>query len=125
MRQRVRVIAFLLIAEGVYALFWLVQLLPSLGWRDRSSVALMLARGAVGAMQLSTGSGLASGRRSAASLARWALVLSAGLLTIELGWRMTPTNLDPTYRWPVVAAYWIYVGVAIWLLRRALLALEH
>ncbi len=119
-----RLLAFLLIAEGVYTLFWLVQLLPSLGWRYALSVALIAARGVVGAMQLSTGWGLSSRRLSALSIAPWVLAASAALLTIELGGQLTPTNLDPTFRWPVVGAYWIYCAIAIWLLRRALLSLE-
>src|SRR6476646_6093150 len=101
-----RVVALLLIAEGVWTLMWLTQLLSSLGWRDKSSVALILARGVVGAMQLTTGWALASRRPSALALARWVLLVSAGLLTIEIGWRLTPTDLDPTYRWPLVLAYW-------------------
>src|SRR5262245_15033446 len=124
-RASMRILALLLIAEGVWTLVWLTQLLSSLGWRDKSSVALILVRGIVGAMQLSTGWGLANRRPSALSLARWVLFFSAGLLTVEVGWRMTPTDLDPTYRWPVVIAYWLYAGAAVWFLRRVLLSFEH
>jgi len=113
-----RILSLLLIAEGVWTLVWLTQLLSSLGWRDKSSVAVILMRGIVGAMQLSTGWGLASRRPSAVSLARWVLLCSAGLLTIEIGGRLTPTDLDPTYRWPVVIAYWLYASAVVWLLRR-------
>lgn len=120
-----RIVGLLLTAEGVWTLFWFVQVLSSLGWRDRSSVALILARAVVAAMQLSTGWGLSSKRQSAPSIARWVLLLSACLLTIEMGWQMTPTNLDPTYRWPVVLGYWLYAGVAIWFLRKALLSSQH
>src|SRR5262245_5912461 len=113
-----RILALLLIAEGVWTLVWLTQLLSSLGWRDKSSVAAILARGIIGAMQLSTGWGLASRRPSAVSLARYVLLLSAVLLTIEIGWRLTPTDLDPTYRWLVVLVYWVYASAAIWYLGR-------
>jgi hypothetical protein len=112
-----RLPGFLLIAEGVYTLFWLVQLLPSLGWRNGASVALIAARAIAGAIQLSTGWGLSSRRPSALSIAPWIFASSAALLTIELGGQLTPTNLDPTFRWPVVVAYWIYAGLTIGILR--------
>jgi hypothetical protein len=112
-----RLLSFLLIAEGVTTLAWLVQLMPSLGWRDRSSVAIVLARGVVGAMQLTSGWWLATGRQSAPAMARAALLVSAALITVELGARMSPTNLDPTFRWPIVGAYWIYAIAAVWWLR--------
>jgi hypothetical protein len=120
-----RVVALLLIAEGVWTLMWLTQLLSSLGWRDKSSVALILARGVVGAMQLTTGWGLASRRPPALALARWVLLVSAVLFTVEICWRLTPTDLDPTYRWPLVVAYWVYALVAFLFVRRALLSLQH
>ena len=120
-----RILGLLLTAEGVWTLVWLTQLLSSLGWRDKFSVALILARGVVGAMQLTTGWGLGSRRPSALALARWVVLVSAVLLTIEIGWRLTPTDIDPTYRWPMVVAYWVYALVAILFVRRALLSLEH
>jgi hypothetical protein len=113
----IRLLAFLLIAEGVSTLFWLVMLLPSLGWRDRSSVAVIVVRGVVGALQLVSGWGLASRNVSAPALACWALGLSAALLPLEIGFHLSPSNLDPTYRWPLVWAYAVYALVAIFVLR--------
>jgi hypothetical protein len=118
MRQLVRVLALLLIAEGVWTLVWFTQLLSSLSWRDKTSVAAILARGLAGAMQLTTGWGLASRRPSSPALAKWVLLVSAVLLTIETGWRLTPTDLDPTWRWPLIAVYWLYALVAAWFLQR-------
>ncbi len=112
-----RVLGFLLIAEGVSTLFWLVMLLPSLGWRDRSSVAVIVVRGVIGALQLVSGWGLASRNASAPALARWALGISAALLALEIGFHLSPSNLDPTYRWPLVWAYAAYALVAIVILR--------
>lgn len=113
-----RILALLLIAEGIWTLVWLTQLLSSLGWRDRSSVALILARGVVGAVELTIGWSLSSRRSAALSLARWVLPCSAVLLTIELGASMTPTDLDPSYRWPVVIAYWLYASAVVWFVRK-------
>jgi len=115
----IRVLAFLLIAEGVSTLFWIVMLVPSLGWRDRSSVAVIIARGVIGALQLVGGWGLAIRSASAPVLARWALGLSAALLVLEVGLRMSPSNLDPTFRWPLVSAYAVYALAAIVILRPA------
>lgn len=113
----IRLIGCLLIAEGVSTLFWLVMLLPSLGWRDRSSVAVIVARALIGALQLVSGWGLGARNASAPALARWALLLSAALLVLEIGGRMSPSNLDPTYRWPLVGAYGVYAFVAAVVLR--------
>jgi hypothetical protein len=112
-----RLLSFLLIAEGVTTLFWLVQLLSSLMWRDRASIAIVLARGVVGAMQLTSGWWLAMQRLAAPALARVSLLLSAGLITLEIGARLSPSDLDPTFRWPLVGAYWVYALVAAWWLR--------
>ena len=120
-----RILGLLLTAEGVWTLVWLTQLLSSLGWRDKSSVAVILARGVVGAVQLSTGWGLASRRASALALARWVLLVSAVLFTVEMAWQVTPTDIDLTFRWPFVMAYWVYALVAILFVRRALLSLQH
>jgi len=114
-----RLLGLLLVAEGVSTAVWLAQLLPTLGWRDRSSVALMAARAVVGAMQLTSGWWVSTRRPPGAVLARWALVLSAVLTTFEFGARLTPTDLDPTYRWPLVWAYWVYALGAGWYLARA------
>ncbi|HKW01874.1 MAG TPA: hypothetical protein VJN96_18750 [Vicinamibacterales bacterium] len=115
----VRVLALLLIAEGVWTVVWFTQLLSSLSWRDRSSVVVILTRALVGAAQLTTGWGLASRRPSSAALARWVLLVSAVLLTIEISWQLTPMDLDPTWRWPLVLAYWVYALVAAYVLSRA------
>ncbi len=120
----VRLLGFLLVAEGVTTLFWLVRLAPSLGWRDPASTTLILFRGLVGAMQLTSGWWLSTRRPSAGPLARLALFLSAALMTLEIGERMSPTNLDPTYRWPLVIAYWVYALGAGWFLSRAARRLE-
>jgi hypothetical protein len=64
-----------------------------------------------------SGWGLASRNASAPTLARWALGLSAALLALEIGFHLSPSNLDPTYRWPLVWAYAVYALVAIFVLR--------
>jgi hypothetical protein len=53
-------------------------------------------------------------RPIAVGVARVTLVGSAVLTTLELGWRLAPSNLDPAWRWPVVVGSWIYA--AVWLM---------
>ena len=50
-----------------------------------------------------------AGRRAG----RWSLIASALLTPLEIGWRLVPTNTDPTYRWALVAGYWVY-AMAAW-----------
>ena len=50
-------------------------------------------------------------------LATATLAASAALVTFETGWRLVPTNLDPTYGWWLVGAYWLYAAVAMVMLR--------
>ena len=116
--MRLRLLGFLLVAEGTYTVVWLTGLLPTLGWRGGTSVALMAARAIVGALQLTSGWWLSSRQPRAAALARTALLLSAGFTTLELGAGLSPSDLDPTFRWPAVALYWVYALGAAWLLRR-------
>ncbi len=113
-----RLIGFLLVAEGVSTVVWLTQLLPTLSWRTGSSVALVVVRAIAGAMQVTSGWWLSTHRPAAVALARAALMLSAVLTTLELGARLAPSNLDPTFRWPLVAAYWMYALAAAWFLSR-------
>jgi hypothetical protein len=113
------IVAGLLILEAVQSALWIARLLPSLGVRDRTTVVLVCCRAAISALQLVAGVQLRRDRMSVSSLARVALLSSVALVPFEVGWRLVPTNLDPTYRWWVVAAYLAYAGAAwSWLGRR-------
>jgi hypothetical protein len=105
-------IAFLLVIEGLSTGWWLARILPSIQGYDRAAMILVAARVAIGSMQLMGGVFLMSRRLAAATLARFALLASAMLTTFEIGARMVPTNLDPTFRWPLVLAYWVYALTA-------------
>jgi hypothetical protein len=58
---------------------------------------------------------LRQGRPGGAALARWAFLTSAVMLTIELSAGLTPTNTFPGHRPPIIAGYWAYAVVGIWL----------
>lgn len=112
------VIYALLMLEGVTSGLWIARLLPSLGVRGRTVVVLLGLRAIVSSAQIVGAAMLRVRRPSGPPLARAALVGSAMLIPLEVGLRLVPTNLDPTWRWWLVAAYWIYAGVALWALGR-------
>ena len=102
----------LLILEAANAGLWVSRLLPSLAVRDRTTVLLVGLRVCVSGLQIVAGVLLRTARLSGPTMARWSIVGSAVLMPLEIGWRLVPTNLDPTYRWWVVVGYWVYAGVA-------------
>src|SRR3972149_464895 len=85
--------------EGLYAGVWIAGLLPGLGRRDALELMLIGLRAAVGAVEIVAAWLLLRGSMSSRPLAVAALVVSAVLVPFETGWRLVPTNLDPTYRW--------------------------
>ena len=111
------ILAGLLILEAIQSALWIARLLPSLGVRDRTTVVLVGLRAVVSAVELVAGLQLRLNRMTGRPLARAALLASTALMTIEIGWRQVPTNLDPTYRWWIVGAYVVYAAAAYWWLR--------
>jgi hypothetical protein len=110
-------IALLLIVEGLSTGLWIARVVPMLGGFGLAALLLAVLRCFVGAMQLVGGIFLIGGRRSAVSLSRTALIASAIVTTFEIGERITPNNLMPGLRWPLVIAYWIYALLASAFLR--------
>jgi hypothetical protein len=79
--------------------------------------ALFALRGVVGVLQFASGWMLVRNAGPGRPFARVALLASACLLTLELGFALAPTSVFPTFRWPVVVAYWIYAIASTLLLR--------
>jgi hypothetical protein len=102
-----------LAGEGLYTGLWLAGLLPGLVSRAPLTVLLVVVRAGVGALQIVAAWMLMRDSPSGRPIAIATLAASAMLITFETGWRLVPTNLDPTYAWWLVAAYWIYAVVAI------------
>ena len=111
-------LALLLLLEGFWTALWLAGLLPSMAAHSGRVVTVITLRATIGVAQIVAARFLLAGRAGARALAQLALIGSATVLTIELGARMSPSNLDPSWRWPVVAAYWIYAAAMSALLRR-------
>ena len=106
-----------LVAESALTALWITGLLPTLAIYDGLTLVLMALRVGVALLEFAAGAMLLRRQEAGPLFARTALLVSAPLLTAELGFRLTPSNLFPDYRWPVVVAYWVYVGVAMVLLR--------
>jgi hypothetical protein len=108
-----RGVGALLVFEAISAVLWIAALLPSLPTRDFITDVFVALRGIVGAVELVAGMLLLRDQRPGATFGQAALVASAGLGTGEIGLRLVPSNLDPTFRWWVVGAYWIVaIGAA-------------
>lgn len=113
-----RFIAACLFVEGALTVAWLTSLLSTIGVYDARTLAIIGARGVVGTLQLTSAWLLLGQRMPARVFASWAFVLSAILIVLEIGARLSPSNLDPTFRWTVVALYGVYATVMSLLLTR-------
>ena len=113
-----RLIAACLFLEGTLTVAWLTSLLSTVSIYDVRTQLIIAARGLVGTLQLTSAWMLLGERLPARTFATWAFALSAILLAVEVGARLSPSNLDPTFRWPVVVLYSVYATTMIWLLTR-------
>jgi len=104
--------------EALLAARWIAALLPSLPLRGIVTVLLVTARGVTGSVQLLSAVALRWNRPFAPVLAAFALAASAVLVIFETGLRLTPSNVDPTFRWWFVAGYALYAAVASWAITR-------
>ena len=112
-----RVIAALLLAEALLSAAWIAGLMPSVPTREAVILVLVTLRGGVSALQLTAATLLFGRRPPGWRLARWALLASAALVTLEIGWRLSPSNIDPTFRSWFVAWYWVYALACGWYLK--------
>jgi len=113
-----RLIAFALIAEALFSALRLATLLPQLGIYDPLAIGLIVARGALGALQFTGGWMLANHRPAGPVLARWALAGGAVLTVLDVGFRLAPSNVYYWYRWQYTGAYLAYAAMAIAVLSR-------
>lgn len=113
-----RLLGLILTLEAVLAGLSVVRSLPALPGYDAIAVTLILAGGAVGALQAASGFLLLDGNPPGPALGRWALLLSAILTSLVVGFRLAPSDVFYWIRWEFVAGYWAYAAVGIWVLRR-------
>jgi hypothetical protein len=110
--------ASLLLVEALSTGLRLASLVSTLVVYGPVALGMLALRGLVGAAQFTGGWLLLSERPTAAPIARMALLASAALTTLEIGFRLAPTNQDPSLRWYLVAVYWAYTLAMTWFLGR-------
>jgi hypothetical protein len=111
------VVALLLVLEGLGSGTLLISQISTYGVYDGPTLAVLAVRGALGILQFAAGWLIVRRLPIAAGFASIVLVASAALRTAELGFGAAPTNIFPTYRWPIAAAYWAYAITCILVLR--------
>ncbi len=96
---------------GLTALWFSARVLQLPAY-DAAVLGMLAVRLAVTFVQAAAAFSLGQHSRSGPTLARYAFLTSAVVLTFEIGGRLTPTNVFPSHRWFVVAAYWVYAALA-------------
>lgn len=107
-----------LFVEGALTVVWLTSLLSTLSVYRGVTLALIAARAAVGALQITSAWWLFDRRLSAPTIASASLLFSAILRLFEIGLRLSPGDLDPSFRWHAVVAYAAYATLMAWWLTR-------
>jgi hypothetical protein len=114
-----RLVAGWFLLEAVGTAVWIATLLPTMADRDLGTWILVGARGGVGALEMAVGVMLGDLRAAVPANALWLPIASAALVVFEVGFRLAPTNLDPTFRWWFVGAYGMAAAlIAGWLSQR-------
>jgi hypothetical protein len=110
-----RVLGLLFLFESFLAALYLSQLISALPGHDASVIAVILARGGVGALQFTAGWLLSARRATGIVVARWAIVGATAWVLLAVGFNLAPTDIYPWWRWQATGAYALYAAV-MWLL---------
>lgn len=110
--------SILLILEGLASGVWVAGLISALPGHGPITIVLVLVRGVLGSVLFMFGWLLLTGRLPAAALAQAALMAAGVMTTLETGFRLVPSNSDPTYRWVLVGVYWAYALGMSWYIGR-------
>jgi hypothetical protein len=113
-----RLIGVWLMVDGVVTGLWFTTLADSMAGRDAASVTAIIARVMVAALSVSAGWFISQQRPAGVPLGSAALCFIAifGLLTAGTG--VLPSNLDPSFRWPLAWLQVTCVAGAVLFLRR-------
>jgi hypothetical protein len=115
----VRLVRAGLLLEALSNALWVFNLAGSLGVRDATTVVLVAVRAAISLLQIGAFMLMLRGAHAGRQLGAMTLAGSAVLFVPEIGWRLAPTNTDPTTRWMLVGAYAVYAAVGIVVLTRS------
>jgi len=103
----------LLVVEALNALLWAARIVSAAAAYDTVVLVMVLFRVLVSALQGVSAWLLAGRALPAVALARLAFALSAVLLVLEIGFRLSPSSVQPGLRLPIVAAYAAYALTCI------------
>jgi hypothetical protein len=103
----------LLVLEALNALLWAARIASAAAVYDTVVLVMVLLRVLVSALQGVSAWLLANRALPAVALARLAFGLSAALLVFEIGFRLSPSSVQPDLRFPIVAAYVAYALTCI------------
>ena len=106
-----------LMVEGASTALWMASRLSMLAAYGGLTLALMLARGLMGALQLTTGSLLWRRAPAGEKIAPAVFLTSAVLYALELGLRLRPSSVYPGARWILVGSYAAYAVTCAVLVR--------
>lgn len=97
----------------MFAGLYVANLLGELQIYDAVAIALILARGALGAVQFAGGWLLANRRPQGFVLAQWGLLGGAIVTILGVGFDLAPTSIYHWLRWQATSAYCLYAAAAI------------
>ena len=113
-----RLIGVWLMADGIWTGVWFAGLVDSLGGRDAASVFAIVVRLIVAALSVVSGLFISQRTPAGEPLGITAFLFIAAFGLIDAGTRLLPSNLDPSFRWPLAWVQAAGAMVAILLLRR-------
>ena len=102
----------------MFAGLYIADLLGQLQIYDSIAIALIVARGLLGAVQFAGGWLIATHRPAGPLLAQWGLAGGALVTLLGVGFGLAPTSIYHWLRWQATGAYVAYAVGGIVLLRR-------
>lgn len=108
----------MLAAEAANAILWLGGIFAAAAVHDPLVLVLAWVRAIVAALQMWSSGMLIRRAPAGVSFARLSFLLSAALLVVEIGFRLSPSSLQPGLHVPIVVAYAVYAVTCVGLLRQ-------
>jgi hypothetical protein len=121
MRGLRTLLAVMLALEALNAVLWAARIVSAAPAYDALVLGMVLLRVAVSALQGASAWMLVGRALPAITFARLAFAASAVLLVLEIGFRFSPSSIQPGLRMPVIVAYILYASSCV----RALALLER
>ena len=117
-RTWLTVLAILLLFDGLTSGALASQYVSTISVRGAVFDLTLVARVVVSGLSVVCGWLILRRRPQGVALAPLALMASAALTTVEVGLDVLPPMLSPAWRWPAIAAAWIYALGWSWYVRR-------